>query len=164
MGLLPAPEGFPMRPATRQGSNMMRRSCVQRSIWLPGRKRHQGGEVTVHCKACSLQPFGRLAGSLTAQLSGEKAAPHPEQFGVCMVACLLGPLQPCNVLPGVCRSRVQYLCQDDLPELSIFPAVSAQLGRSQMCLWTPPGEMSQVGTPLADRTKPASLSTGPQSC
>ena len=88
------------------------------------------------------------------QLSGWDSTPHPEQCSVCMVACLLGPLQSHNVLPGVCRSRVQYLCQDDLPQLGIFPAEKAQQGQSQICLWTPPAGISQICIPLAGRTKP----------
>ncbi len=116
----------------------MRCGYAQRSVSLPGKQGHQGGSVTVHCKAHSLRPFGRLAGSLM-ELSRWDAGPYPEQFNVCRFACLLGPLQPRNVLPGVCRSRVQYLCQDELPQLGIFPAGSAPLRQSQICLWTLPG-------------------------
>ncbi len=57
-----------------------------------------GFAVTVHCKAHSMQPFDRLAGSLT-ELIGWGAALKVEQLGVCMAACawlLACCLPPCS--------------------------------------------------------------------
>ena len=68
----------------------MRCGCEQSRTWLPGPNGHQGSAVTVHCKACSLWPFDRLADSLM-ELGGWDAAPHPQQC-----AWLLACLAPCS--------------------------------------------------------------------